>query len=133
MSKQTTKAVTNVASPEVLSQLSSAYPIEQGAMRIILSRISMVSQDVTEGKGKATKVVVEAGTFFVEAQTDDINEETGKKVWVKEEIGNSFEGIIVFKRKQLRYYDESTETYTSSPIYDTDDEIIPLFRDKKEV
>jgi hypothetical protein len=132
MSKQT-KEVGTVASQEVINQLSSAYPVEQSGLRIILPRISMASQDVTEGKGKAMKVVTEAGTFFIESETDEINEETGKKVWAKDEIGSSFEGIIIYKRKQLRYYDESNETYTSSPVYDNDDEIIPLFCNKKEV
>ena len=127
------KEVTTVASQEVINQLSGAYPVESGGLRIILPRISMKSQDETEGKGKAMKVVTEAGTFFVESETDEINEETGKKVWIKEDIGKSFEGIIIFKRKQLRYYDESNETYTSSPIYDNDTDIIPLFCNKKEI
>jgi len=30
-------------------------------------------------------------------------------------------------------YDEKTEEYTSSPIYDNDDEVIPLWKDRKEV
>jgi len=132
MSKQT-KEVATAASPEVLSQLTQSYPVEQSAMRIILPRISMASQDKTEGKGKAMRVVTEAGTFFIESETDEINEDTGKKVWAKDEIGRSFEGIVVFKRKQLRYYDESTETYTLSPVYDNDDDVVPLFSNKKEV
>ncbi len=33
----------------------------------------------------------------------------------------------------MSYYDGDTQLYTSSPIYDTDDEIIPLFSNKKEV
>jgi hypothetical protein len=132
MSKKSTEVSTQV-SQEVLDQINSAYPVEQGGLRINLPRLSMASQDVKEGKGKAMKVVTEAGTFFTERQTDEINEETGKKVWAKDEIGREFEGIIVFKRKQLRYYDESTEQYTSSPIYDSDDDIVPLFCDKKEI
>ncbi len=137
MSKE--KAVATVASEEVMEQLKQSYPQEPGALRIMLPRISMVSQDQTEGKGKATKVVVEAGTFFLERQTDEdeVDEETGKltgrKVWEKLELGKGFEGVILFQRKQLRMYDEATEIYTNSTVYDSDDEIVPLFSEKAEV
>jgi hypothetical protein len=92
----------------------------------------MYSQDVTEGKGKSMKVIAEAGTFYLEKPTEE-SDENGKKIWEKTEIGTDFEGIIVYQRKQLRHYNSDTEQYTSSPIYDTDDDVIPLFRDKKEV
>lgn len=118
---------------EVLKQLREAYPTEPGSMRIQLPRLGMVSQDKTEGKGKAMKVVQEAGTFFTERQTDEVDADTGKKVWVKDELGDKIEGVILFQRKQLRMYDESTEEFTSSPVYDTDDEIVPLWCNKKEI
>lgn len=129
--KKNTEVSTHV-SEEALALLRESYPVEQSVNRILLPRIGLVSQDKTEGKGKAMKVVQEAGTFYIERQTDEINEE-GKKVWAKEDIGTSFEGIILFQRKQLRFYDSATESYTSSPIYDNDDEIVPLFKDKQEV
>lgn len=123
---------TTTEDADVLKQLREAYPTEPGSMRIQLPRLGMVSQDKTEGKGKAMKVVEEAGTFFIEQQTDEVNEE-GKKVWVKDELGTKIEGVILFQRKQLRMYDESTEEFTSSPVYDTDDEIVPLWCNKKEI
>lgn len=126
----------NLPSTEVneatLALLRESYPVEHGGTRIMLPRITMASQDVTEGKGKSMKVVTEAGTFFIEKPTDE-EDENGKKVWSREEIGNSIQGIIVFQRKQLRLYNEATEQYTSSPVYDSDDEIVPLFCDKAEV
>lgn len=126
------KALVNVASEESLALLKQQFPAEQGFQRAFLPRLGMYSQDKFEGKGKAAKLVQEAGTFFTEKQTDEENDE-GKKVWDKDEIGSEIEGIIIYQRKQLRYYDESTEQYTSSPVFDTVDDIIPLFCNKQEI
>lgn len=117
-------------SEEALAALKNSYPMDLGFTRTLLPRISFASQDVTEGKGKAMKVIAEAGTFFTEVQTDEKDEE-GKNVWEKNEIGGAMQGIILFQRKQLKFFDG--EKYTSSPVYDTDDEVLPLFKDKKEV
>lgn len=130
--KTATKALANVANEETLALLSESFPVDPGVNRILLPRLGMVSQDQVEGKGKSMKVVTEAGTFFVEKQTDEVDEE-GKKKWDREEIGTSVKGLILFQRKQLRMYDEKTEQFTSSPIYDSEDEIVPLFCDKAEV
>jgi len=127
------KDITLAPSEEVLAQLREAYPVEGNYNKIILPRLGMYSQDQTEGKGKAMKVIAEAGTFYTEKESDEVDEETGKKVWVKEELGNEIVGTILFKRKQLRMYDNDTEQFTSSPIFDSVDEIVPLFCEKKEV
>lgn len=126
-------------SEETLAMLRQEYPTEVGFNRTLLPRFGLISQDVIEGKGKNIKVVAEAGTFYVEKQGDEEEEieVDGKKVtrkkWNREELGTEAEGIVVYQRKQLKYYDESTEKYTSSPVYDTEDEVIPLFLDKKEI
>lgn len=130
--KTTTKALANVADDETLATLSESFPVEPGVNRILLPRLGMVSQDQVEGKGKSMKVVTEAGTFFIEKQTDEVDED-GKKKWEREEIGTSIRGLILFQRKQLRMYDEKTELFTSSPIYDSEEEVVPLFCDKNEV
>lgn len=131
MKKQSTEVA--VRDESLLAELNESYPKETGGFtRIQLPRLSFVSQDQTEGKGKAMVVTAEAGTFFTEKETSEVNEE-GKKVWDKKEIGPSFSGIILYHRYQLSYYDEATEKYTSSPIYDSQDEILPLWSDKKEV
>ena len=138
MSKQTT-ALSKPMSDEVREQLDAAFPQEASALRIQLPRFAMVSQDVTEevknpktGK-KEINVVTEAGMFFTEHQTDELDE-NGKKKWDHEEIGMEVpEIIILFERKQLRHYDSANKQYTSSPIYDNADEILPLWKDKKEV
>lgn len=124
------KELMNVATAEELAVLDGSYPVEQGPAKIFLPRIEYVSQDQTEGKGKSMKVITEAGTFFKSIQTDELDE-NNKKVWKNEELGKEIELIILFERKQLKFYDG--EKYVSSPIYDTEDQEIPLFKDKKEI
>jgi len=130
--KTKTKAVALAPTAEALELLKESFPTEAGYEKTLLPRLSMVSQDVTEGKGKLMKVVTEAGTFFKENQTEELNEE-GKPVWEKTELGTEIEATVIYSRKQLKYYNEATELYTSSPVYDNDDEVLPLFCDKKEI
>jgi hypothetical protein len=127
-----TKQISTVVSQEALEILKESYPVEAGYNKIILPRLGLISQDKTEGKGKSMKVIAEAGMFFTEVQTEE-KDEDGKTIWQKDEIGTDTEVIILYQRKQLKLYDEATEKYTSSPIYDTDDEVLPLFCDKKEI
>lgn len=129
--KQTT-ALAKPISEAKLAALREDFPTEVGFERILLPRIAFKSQDVTEGKGKAMKVIMEGGTFLEERQGEEEDPETGKKPWTSEELGQEIEGVIVFQRKQLRYFDESGSV-TSSPIYDNDEEVIPLFADKAEI
>lgn len=105
---------------------------DSGYTQVLLPRLTMTSQDKTEGKGKQMKVVEEAGTFFIERQSDE-KDKDGKLKWDRTEIGTGLKAIILFQRKQLRFYDADAKKFTSSPIYDTDDEVLPLFCDKKEV
>jgi hypothetical protein len=112
--------------------LGMLTPQEQGFTRLLLPRLGMYSQDKFEGKGKSAKLVKEAGMFYTEVETDEKDGE-GKKIWEKTEIGTVMEGVILYHRKQLSYYDEATEKYASSPIYDNADDVVPLFMDKKEI
>lgn len=133
IAKRPSTAVGKVADEETLAILSESFPVEPGGSKFFIPRrISMVSQDKTEGKGKQMKVITEAGTFFMENQTEE-KDENGKPIWEKTELGTTFQGIIIFQRKQLKMYDEKTELFTSSPIYDSEDEVVPLFCDKAEV
>lgn len=43
------------------------------------------------------------------------------------------EGIILYHCYQLSYFDEDTEKYASTPVYDSQDENLPLFSDKKQI
>lgn len=140
--KKTSKAIEKV-DPDLIAQLQANFPQEEGGTRMQFPRLSMLAQDKTEEKGtgrnKTITVVASAGSFFIEEPTDedeldeDTGERTGRKVWRKEDIGDDITGIVIFQRKQLRMYDESTKLYTSSPIYDEDTEVVPLFSNKKEV
>ncbi len=122
-----------VIDPELLAELNDMRPQEESRFsKISLPRIGYASVDKMEGEGNAKKVTEEAGTFFYEIATEETNAE-GKKIFKREEIGKSMEGVILYHRHQLSYYDKKTEKYTSSPIYDTKDEVIPLWCDKQEV
>src|SRR3990167_4224542 len=102
-----TKDITTKVSDEALAILKESYPQETSFKRIILPRISLVSQDKTEGKGKSMKVIAEAGTFYLEEQTDE-QDENGRYIWKKTDLGKSIDGIIFYQRNQLRMFDSAT-------------------------
>jgi hypothetical protein len=125
-------ALTTKADADLLAQLNAEFPQNNSFKSVVLPRLGMFSQDVTEGKGKTMKVVSEGGTFYKDFPTDE-EDEKGKAIWEKEELGESIEAIILYQRKQLRHYDAKTERFTSSPVYDNPDEVIPLFCQGEEV
>lgn len=124
--------VAAVLTDEQAAALLAEMPVESSFVRTQLPRLGMVSQDKFEGKGKNAVLVEEAGTFFTEVQTNEADE-AGKKTWEKTELGTEIDGVILFQRKQLRYYDEGTQEYTSSPIYDSNEELVPLFKNRVKV
>lgn len=126
-----TKAITTKNA--ALDLLRDSYEVEARPQKISLPRLTFVSQDQTEGKGKARKVTVEAGTFFTETKTDEVDKETGKNIWERTELGLKIEGVIIYQRKQLSHYDEASGQYTSSPIYDSNDDVVPLFRGGQKI
>jgi hypothetical protein len=126
MSKEIVTTITD----EQKALLAGSFPAEKGYTRTQLPRLGMFSQDATEGKGKAMKVVTEAGTFYTEKETTD---EDGNRVWKKEEIGTSIKGIIIYQRKQLKHYDEATGIFTSSSVFDDENEVVPLWANKAEI
>lgn len=121
-------------SKELTTELQgeSLLPKENTFVRRTFPRISFTSQDVTEGKGKTMKVVEEAGTFFVEKPTDETDDKN-KKIWSRDEIGKSLEGVIFFTRKKLSYYDSSENAFISSSYYDQDTDIVPLWSKGKKI
>lgn len=124
------KEVTTVASEETFARLRQNMPVEEGFTRTSLPRLGMFSQDQTEGKGKQMKVVIEAGTFYIEKPTEETNED-GKKVWEKEELGLEIEGIIIFHRRQLKYFDGTS--FVNSTVYDEPTDIVKLFQNGAEI
>lgn len=129
---KTTKEVAVVASQEDIESVSGSFAVEPGFTQTYLPRLSMVSQDKTEGKGKAMKVITEAGMFITEHTTDEKDEEN-KNIKNIEEVGMEIEGTIVYNRKKLSFFDESTDSFVSSAVYDNDTEIIPLWSNKAEI
>jgi len=127
-----TKEMVKVLTDEQAAALLDAYPVEQSFVRIHLPRLGLVSQDKHEGRGKNAVLVAEAGMFYTEQKTDELDE-NGKAVYAKTDLGSEIEGVIVFQRKQLRFYDEANQEYTSSPIYDSNEELVPLFKNKVEI
>lgn len=133
MAKNT--ALATMPSEEDVNALAQGFPQEAGFSSIQLPRLGMYSQDKFEGKGKSAKLVQEAGIFFVEKQdekeTQVRNEQTGKvemkKLWQKEELENEIELTILYSRKQLKFYDNATQAFISSRVYDNDDDVIPLY------
>lgn len=122
----------------VLEQLRNSQPVEDRFTRMQIPRLGMFSQDKLEDSvdtetGKKKKDIVnEAGVFFLEKETEELDED-GKKIWTKEEIGKSIDVTIIYNRKQLKMYDAKNNIFTSSPIYDDNNEIITLFANKEKV
>lgn len=139
MANQKSTALAKPPSEEMLAALAAYFPAEEGYQSVSLPRIRFVSQDITEdvknprtGK-KEIKLLVAAGTFFQETQTDEVDEETGRPKWDSKEIGESIDLQIVFKRNQLKYFDEATKSYVSSNVFDHPDEIVTLYANKSEI
>lgn len=132
MSKKNEVATLN---EEQLALLNGAFPVPTDSARKSYPRFGMLSKDITEesgtGKNKKITVIEAAGTFYTEKDEGAVDPETGKKVWTKTYLGDSIEVIIPFYRKQLRLFDKSLNKFISSPIYDSADQVIPLYLDKR--
>lgn len=127
--------MTKKLTEEQLALLNESYPVAEESNRLTLPRFGMLSKDIVEttgtGKNKKIKVVQAAGTFFTERDLGEVDE-NGKKVWTKEFLEDeTAEVIITFHRFQLRKYDSSLEKFISTPIYDTADQVLPLYLDKQ--
>lgn len=125
-------------SKEQLAVLNDAFPVVENNSRPSLPRFGMLSKDLTEetkvGGKKKIEVLQSAGTFYTEKDLGDVNDE-GKKIWTKEYLGEGedVDVIIAFHRKQLRLFDKSLAKFISSPIYDSKDQVIPLYLDKRQI
>lgn len=130
-----------VASDQQLAELGADFQQEPSFTRMLLPRFGMLSQDKTEevgtGRTKKINLLAAAGTFYFERETEEVairEDGSESKVWEKEWIEDERpEIVILYKRRQLRYYDEAEEKYTSSPVFDRDDEVVVLFKDRAEV
>ena len=136
MAKKETEVAT--LSPEQLAELNASFPVGEESSRLSLPKFGMLSKDITEetgtGKNKQIKVIQAAGTFYTEKDLGEVNPETGKKQWTKTFIdGETVDLQIVYFRHQLRMYDSSLAKFISTPVYDTPDQVLPLYLDKQVI
>lgn len=145
------REVASAADQEKLDLMKQAFPVEERVQFLSFPRLKMISQPITEEvkkNGKTElKVVTEAGTFCTEIQDEEeseVEEEVivkgkkkveivKKKLWQTTEIGTTIQGIIIFQRKQLKFFDEAGGNFISSAMYDKDTDIVPLFEGKTEI
>lgn len=125
------KSLTTQITQEQLNELKSLAPVSNDYSKVQLPKLGMLAKDITEetgsGKNKKINIVNVAGEFYVENKTDELNEK-GKNIYAKTFFeGETMEGIVVYHRYQLSLWDEAKKLYTSSPIYDSNTDIIPLF------
>jgi hypothetical protein len=137
MAKKETNKEVAVLSEEQLAFLNESYPVSTDSSRLSLPKFGMLAKDIVEetgtGKNKKIDVIQASGTFFTEKDEGETNEE-GKKVWTKNFLdGETIDVQIVYHRYQLRYFDKGLEKFISSPIYDTDDQKLPLYLDKRVI
>lgn len=126
------KELSTEVSKDLLAEAAGNMPVDTSYQRVILPRIGMYTQDQTEGKGKSMTVTAEAGTYYIDQESDELNDE-GKKVWTKTELGPEIEATVIYHRKKLSYYDNATNEFTASPIFDEDTDVVPLFKARKEI
>lgn len=112
------------ASAEALDQLASMAPQADSYNRTQFPKLVFKSQTVLDDD---ENVIIKAGTFFVERPTEE-EDEDGKVVWDQEEIGKSFEAHIIYNRKRLQYWDTDASEFYTTPMYDSSDETLPLFK-----
>ncbi len=135
MLKKTQKV--SVLTEEQLSLLNQNYPVSEDTTRLTFPRLGMLSKDITEevGTGKAKKInIIEvAGTFYTEKDEGEVNAE-GKKIWTRKYLeGETLDVIIAFHRYQLGKFDSSLNKFISSPIYDNETQVLPLYLDKQVI
>lgn len=132
------KEITVVASEDQLALLDQSFPVEEENRGPRVPRIGFLSKDVTEesgtGKAKKIKVIESAGTFYKDVESEEVDPSTKKKLWEKQYITDkagepeSLDVVIFFNRRQLRMYSDADGVYINSPVYDSPDQKIPLFK-----
>jgi len=134
-----TKELVVAATEEQLAILDKSFPVAEDSRAPRLPRMGFLSKDIVEekgtGKNKKITVVQSAGTFYTEVETDEVSEETGKKVWSKEFFGDQepLDAVIFYHRKQLRMFDSVDNIYINTPIFDDNEEIVPLYKGATQI
>lgn len=132
-------ALAAVPDAQDVALLNNLFPAEDGVQRTFLPRLGMFSQNKFEvdKKTKQAVLIQEAGAFYIEKQDEEETEQEDgsmKRAFTKHLLdSDTIQAKIVYVRRLLSLYDSATETYTASPIYDEETEIIPLWANKAEV
>jgi len=124
MAKAKTQEVVTDASAEVLARLAAMFPQGDSYNRTKFPKLVFKSQTVLDAD---ENVVIKAGTFFIERETEEVDEH-GKNKWSSEEVGKTLDAHIVYYRKRLQYWDAKEEVFYSTPLYDEETEVMPLFK-----
>lgn len=143
---QPKKAIIPAMTAEQEELLSGGYPEEEErSQNIYLPRLQMLAKDKTEEKivnrKKEITVLEVAGTFYTETEDGEVEveDEKGKIVKKKNYVKNYFSDqesidlVVFFQRYQLKYYDNDTESWITSTVYDFKDEEVTLWHGKKKL
>jgi hypothetical protein len=127
----------SVLSEEQLAILNENFPQSDESNKVNYPKFGMLSKDLVEesgtGKNKKIEVIQAAGTFYTEKDLGETDAE-GRKIWTKNFIDSeTVDGIIPFYRYQLKKFDASLNKFISSPIYDSEDQVLSLFLDKQVI
>lgn len=117
------KAVAKTASQEALDALSQQFPQAESFNRPQFPKLVFNSQTKLDDDDK---VIMKAGALAIDTATEE-KDEDGKTIFDREEIGQSLEGHIIYHRLRLQMWIEEETTFYSSPMYDSQNDIVPLF------
>lgn len=129
MSKDTKEVAIKEGS--ALDKLRQAYPqhAEDSYVKTFLPQIRFKAKAVLDDDGE--KVVTKAGTFVLVNRSEE--EVDGKHEYTETVLGDALQADVLFERYRLSYYDSANTAYVSSPIFDSKEEIVKLFRDGKNI
>lgn len=111
-----------------LDKLRQAYPqhAEDSYVKNVLPQIRFKAKAVLDDAGE--KVLHKAGTFMVVKKEGE--GETAE--YVETPIGTKVTLDVLYERYRLSYYDAGNNEYVSSPIFDSKEEVVKLFKGGKQ-
>lgn len=131
------KEIITTINQEQLNELKTLAPVSNEYEKKQFKRLGMLAKDITEesgtGKNKKIEVLNVAGEFYIEERTDEVNE-AGKNIYKKNFFDTpTIEGVIVYFRKQLSFWDDSLKVFINTPLFDDVNDVVPLWEGGKEI
>lgn len=113
-----------------LDKLRNAYPqhAEDSYVKTVLPQITFKAKAVLDEAGE--KVKIKAGTFMLKVRSEE--QKDGKYEYTETELGSKVTLNVLYERYRLSYYDSANEEYVSSPVFDSKDEVVKLFKGGKQ-